>query len=218
MELRPRRTLTSPEYPARRSQAGGLLRLAAAAGASAVLAAAGCTAPHRLAGTPMSDHHETTEQVSTEGQAEASEAEGDGSDKQASRPAPRGLAVCQPDARLSGDLMAVSHFTCAPSVAPSMPVHDAPLHWGQGRFCGNGGAGWARVRVTAPLRVRIQTDDPRLRLVLHAPDGSRVAELSGRQGCVTLEMEPGIWVIEATDTNPSGPPRTGFEFLFSPSP
>jgi hypothetical protein len=107
-------------------------------------------------------------------------------------------------------------FVCAPS--PPASLAPRPLSRGvvDGRAC-PGQPAWARIRVDAPTRVSISYDQPNVDLAVIAPDGSRVAELGRGRSCVTLTMEPGVWLAAATLRERPGPERGGFELWFDPA-
>lgn len=125
----------------------------------------------------------------------------EGAEKQASTN--RRLRVCEPDPRLSGDMIApaVPPFTCGSAHRASMPEQQLPLSPVAGRLCGSQ-TGWAGLRIPSRSRVRFLLQGPTSRIELRSPSRDRVFELTERQSCVELDMEPGLWVLAARPTSP----------------
>lgn len=135
-------------------------------------------------------------------QHEASEIEVTSQEKQASQN--RSLRTCQPQPRLSGDMIApaVPPFHCGNNHTASMPEIRLPFQPIAGRLCGAQTA-WARVRVPSQIRVQFLLQGPTTKIAMISPSGQHVFELSNNQSCVELDMEPGLWIFAARPTSVS---------------
>ena len=209
MRLAPLSSFSRPAYPTRATGLGHSLRRGlAAAGAAALLAGVSC------------GPRPGPEPIRPPGQAPATIAPADedgGAPKEAAtrQPPARDLAWCQFTPRLSGDRQMNQFFECAPSPPASLAPRPLPRWVVDGRVCA-GQTAWSRIRVDAPTRTTIAYEHPNVALAVIAPDGTRVAELDSGRPCVTVTLEPGVWLLAATLRPGPGPGAGTFELWFEP--
>jgi hypothetical protein len=207
MKLRPLKVSDSPSYP--RRSPGALERIKrtiaiASLSVASLATLAGCgSAP---GASPLAAGSEVAAPLEVDSSARTKEAA-------SQRGTDRHLEWCQVTPRLSGDRMAVQHFTCAPAASPSMPVIPGPPHITDGPLC-QGLTSWARFDIPRAMRTSLMSMDERLQVDVISPAGERVARLGPGRQCLALDMEPGVWVIGVSPTLDRPADWSHFELFF----